>query len=113
VQPTDPRFPFTQLDYRTRVEVLKLAKRRERHPDPAVAEAAREWANHKSWQNRLNRLPGWLQPCMSLVFVLFGLVVGVPLIVGLGLLAIVLGLVGWDVNRGARSVRTTYDESAS
>lgn len=57
-----------------RRDVMRLAKRGERHADTEVAAAAFAWSHRASWNSWANTRPGWLLPSLGVVLLLMGLV---------------------------------------
>lgn len=101
------------LDSAKRIEVLRLARNGDRHPDPLVADAATEWAHQPAWNSLANRLPGWLLPTTAALMAIACGLLGtqitglfIPAVLALGVVAI--GLVGWNATTAARVVRAVY-----
>src|SRR5829696_2065601 len=77
-----------RLDLRTRVEVMRLAARGRRHPEPAVSLSAYEWAS-----GRL-RTPLWRELLIVAAGGAVGLVVWLAVLLSLDQLVIVIALGG-------------------
>lgn len=104
-----PNSPLTwrQLESADRREVLRLADRGERHPDPIIAEAAYRWANAPGWSRRVNRAPGWLLPAVGAVALVTVVVLKMPVVFAIAAaIAVVCGLLGWFGSRVAAKVRS-------
>jgi hypothetical protein len=110
----DSPITFKSLGREKRSEVLRLANRGDRHPDPAIAAAAYGWSHAERWNTLANRLPGWLLPSVGIVFVVLIVITGLPavFIIG-GVLVVVLGCLGWMSTSSARAVRAVYSEQTT
>jgi hypothetical protein len=100
-----------------RLELLRLAKRGERHPDPAVAAVAHRWSHGPDRHRWWNRVPGWLLPLAAALVATAGIVCGVvdliPMPLALVLAAVDLvplcgGLLAWNSMAAARALRALY-----
>lgn len=110
----DTAITFKSLGREKRSEILRLANRGERHPDPVVAAAAYRWSHAERWNTLVNRLPGWLLPSVGIVFIILIVITGLPavFIIG-GVLVVVLGCLGWISTSSARAVRAVYSEQTT
>jgi hypothetical protein len=95
-----------------RREVLRLAARGQRHPDPAVAEAAERYAATALPAVWWNQVPGWLLPVLGAVLIAAGVVLGVApgdrgfaWITGVGgAVVVACGLLGQDARRDVERI---------
>jgi predicted anti-sigma-YlaC factor YlaD len=112
--PILPSVTFKSMGRDNRREVMRLAGAGKRHADPAIAAAVYRWSHAKRWNSLANRLPGWLLPCVGVVYILLVVLTGLPLWLAIGgTVVVVVGLLGWINTSGARSLRAVYvDESA-
>jgi hypothetical protein len=117
---------FRRFPPGVRQEAVRRANHGRPHPDPAVAEAARQWARAVLRRAWWNRLPGWAQPvaCVVLMLMFTGWWLGhgsghdrgddiafVVLVSGAGI-ALVTGLLEWNSRAAARLIlRTTPADS--
>jgi uncharacterized membrane protein YidH (DUF202 family) len=110
----DTPITFKSLGREKRGEVLRLASRGERHPDPVVAAAAHRWSHAERWNTFANRLPGWLLPSVGIIVIVLIVIARLPavLIIG-GVLVVVLGSLGWMSTSSARAVRAVYSEQTT
>lgn len=97
-----------------RREVIRLAGAGKRHADPDIAAATHRWSHAKRWNSLANRLPGWLLPCVGMIYIFLAVLIGLPLWLGIGgMVVVVVGLLGWISTSSARALRAVYfDESA-
>ena len=112
--PILPSVTFKSMGRDNRREVMRLAGAGKRHADPAIAAAVYRWSHAKRWHSLANRLPGWLLPCVGVVYIFLVVLTGLPLWLAIGgTVVVVVGLLGWINTSGARSLRAVYvDESA-
>jgi hypothetical protein len=89
-----------KLDRRTRTEVLRLAARGQRHPQPTVSLNADQWASDRLqvplWRELLIVAAGGLLGFAVVLAVLLALNRSVGLLVAVALVAIV-GMCGWTL----------------
>ncbi|HWU32798.1 MAG TPA: hypothetical protein VN108_07990 [Marmoricola sp.] len=112
--PKAPIVTFKSMGRDNRREVMRLAGAGKRHANPDIAAAAYSWSHAKRWNSLANRLPGWLLPCVGMIYIFFAVLMGLPLWLGIGgMVVVVVGLLGWISTSSARALRAIYfDESA-
>ncbi len=104
--PDEPPLTWKTMGKERRIEVLQLASRGERHPDPEIAAAAADWSNGERWDRLSNRLPGWLLPGVGALEAAMALVIGLnPVFVVGGAVVVLMGCLGWMATSAARKVR--------
>lgn len=93
-----------------RRDVIRLAKRGERHADAQVAAAAFAWFHRAALSGWANTRPGWLLPSLGLVFLLVSLVAHLPAMVSVtSVIVLIFGLLGWRTTASAAAIRRVYD----
>lgn len=116
-QAPNPRKALRALPAAQRAELVRLANRGERHPDPVVASTARRWAHGTEWSRWWNRVPGWSLPAagalVAAAIVLCGSADLMPMpaalvLAGACVVVIALGLLAWSSKATARTFRTVY-----
>ncbi|MEY9964931.1 hypothetical protein ABIA33_002973 [Streptacidiphilus sp. MAP12-16] len=95
---------WRRLPRSARIEVLNLARRQRRHPDPAVAGAAIEWARTQHWRVWWRKLPPYVLPLVGVAETLgcwFIAPDGVAkiAIVAAGVVVVLSGLLGWNARK--------------
>jgi hypothetical protein len=116
-QVPNPRRALRALTAAQRADLVRLANRGERHPDPAVAVTAHRWAHGTEWRRWWNRVPGWLLPAASALvaaaIVLCGAADLMPMptalvVASACVVPLVLGLLAWSSKATARTFRAVY-----
>ncbi|MDO3701339.1 hypothetical protein Q3W71_06540 [Micromonospora sp. C28SCA-DRY-2] len=95
---------WRRIPFATRLEVLRLAKRGERHPDPDVDTCAQQYARMVLGQKAVGLAPGVLLAAGAVSIAVAVVLGGSRILTVNAVLALLLAAYFWDLRRDARIV---------